>query len=195
MSMIPHTELDAITKSARCLFDQTAVETGLNKLASDIEQQLAKQDPIFLCVVIGGIITMGRLLPKLHFPLQLDYIHVSRYADKATGSSQLQWKAQPTTPLYNRQVVIVDDILDGGLTMAAIKQYCSEAGAHTVYSAVLVDKPEGRDPNGISSPDFSALTVGNEWLIGSGMDYKGYLRNLDGIYALDPEIIDQFYVS
>ena len=193
MASIDHAELHAITQSARCLFDKPAIEAGLDRLAASIQETLADKDPIFLCVVIGGIITMGRLLPKLHFPLQLDYIHVSRYADKASGSNTLKWKAKPSLNLENRHVVIVDDILDGGITMSSIQNYCDAQGAKKTYSAVLVDKPEGRAPEGTAQPDFAALTVGNEWLIGAGMDYKGYLRNLDGIYALDPDTIKQFY--
>jgi hypoxanthine phosphoribosyltransferase len=195
MTSIDHTELRTITDSARCLFDKDAVEAGLDKLATSMQTSLADKDPIFLCVVIGGIITMGRLLPKLHFPLQLDYIHVSRYADKASGSHTLAWKAKPSLDLANRHVVIVDDILDGGITMSSIQAYCDAQGAEKTYSAVLVNKPEGRHPEGTAHPDFAALTVGKEWLIGSGMDYKGYLRNLDGIYALDPDTIEQFYSS
>lgn len=196
MARVDPSELRTLIGSAHCLFDKATIEAGLDRLAESIQEFLADKDPIFLCVVIGGITTMGRLLPKLDFPLQLDYIHVSRYAEKASAADTLEWKAKPSLDLTNRHVVIVDDILDSGITMSAIQDYCRTEGACQTYSAVLVDKPAGRDPAGIAQPDFSALTVAdNMWLIGAGMDYKGYLRNLDSIYALDPSTMQQFYAT
>ncbi|MBT4884822.1 MAG: hypoxanthine-guanine phosphoribosyltransferase [Legionellales bacterium] len=192
--MLHKDHLTDIVNNATCLYNEAEVEEALEKMAKAISEDLADKNPVFLCVVIGGIITMGRLLPKIEFPLQLDYIHVSRYGDKADGSN-LDWKAKPSCDLNGRNVVIVDDVLDGGMTLRAIKQFCEEANCNEVYTAVLADKPSGRHPNGVQKPDYSGLTLGDHWVIGSGMDYKGYLRNLNGIYALSPETIKKVYSS
>jgi len=89
--------------------------------------------------------------------------------------------------LKDRAVLIVDDILDGGLTLSAIVDYCRAQGARSVLTAVLVDKLNARLPDGLHSADFCGLHVDNHYVFGYGMDYKGYLRNAPGIYMVAPE--------
>ena len=93
---------------------------------------------------------------------------------------------KPTTPLSGRSVLIIDDVLDEGITLAAIKDYCLEQGAIEAYTAVLVDKLLDHDKP--IHADFVGLTVENHYLFGYGMDYKGYLRNAAGIYACNGDV-------
>ncbi len=113
-------------------------------------------------------------------------MHATRYQNTTSGK-ELTWKSKPEMSLKGRTIVIVDDILDGGLTLAAVKSYCENAGAGSVYTAVLVDKVDARVEGGLKQPDFSALTVDNHYVFGYGMDYKGYLRNAPGIYRVAAE--------
>ena len=177
-----------VFRTAKCIYNQSEVDSALDQMATMVSYELSEADPIFLCVVIGGIIPMGCLLPRLDFPLTVDYVHASRYGDNFVGK-EIKWIAKPRSSLKDRVVVIVDDILDGGLTLEAIKAYCEEEGAKQVYTAVLVDKTDARLPGGTKSADFTGLTVGNEFLFGFGLDYKGYLRNAPGIYAVSSEFI------
>jgi len=84
-------------------------------------------------------------------------------------------------------VVIVDDILDTGLTLQAVVDSCLAEGADKIYCAVLVDKMGARKPNGLVAADFVGLRVDNYYVFGYGLDYKEYLRNAPGIYAVAPE--------
>lgn len=154
----------------------------MDKMAQNMTQVLATTNPLFLCVVIGGIVTLGNLLPRLYFPLEVDYIHATRYRNALEGG-QLQWRAEPHCSLEGRTVVIVDDILDTGLTLVEIIKYCKNKHADKVYSAVLVDKKVSRQKSGLLTADFTGLSVPNLYVYGYGMDYKGYLRNVAGIYA------------
>jgi hypoxanthine phosphoribosyltransferase len=172
---------------AERLYSKHEVESAFDQMADKIRAKLANTNPIFLCVVIGGIIPMGNLLPRLDFPLEVDYIHVTRYKGTTKGSNSLHWKAEPSCSLQNRTVVVVDDILDGGLTLARIVEYCKIKGANAVYSAVLVDKLKIREPGGMEKADFSGLKVDNRYVFGYGMDYKEYLRNAPGIFAVTTE--------
>jgi hypoxanthine phosphoribosyltransferase len=158
-----------------------AVEKALDHIADAITSRLAEHNPLILCVLTGGIVPVGHLLTRLTFPLQLDYIHATRY-DNQTHGGKLDWVARPTTPLTGRVVLVVDDILDEGITLAALLDYCRNAGAAEVLSAVLVrkDRPRQIDFN----PDFVGLEISDRYVFGYGMDYHGYWRNASGIYAV-----------
>lgn len=180
MSVTPE-QADHVYREADCLFDQQAVDNAFNKLASEITEQLAETNPLVLAVMTGGIIPAGILLPKLPFPLELDYVHATRYRGETAGGT-LHWIAHPSTPLKDRTVLLVDDILDEGITLAEIVKACFNEGAKAVYTAVLVNKIHDRKAD--IRADFVGLDVEDRYLFGYGMDYKNYLRNAAGIYAV-----------
>lgn len=173
-------EINQVQQDAILLHSQAEVETALDTMAQAITAELAASNPLLLCVINGGIPVTGQLLTRLQFPLTLDSIHASRYRG-ATSGNEIHWLFTPTTPLKDRTVLIVDDILDEGITLKAIIEWCKQHQAEAVYSAVLADKNLG-----VEKPvkaDFVGLNVANHYLFGYGMDYKGYLRNAAGIYA------------
>ena len=173
-------EIERVQKNAQLLHTEAEVEAALDVMAEKINASLARHNPIVLCVVNGGIVIAGKLMTKLNFPLTLDSINVSRYGHKTNGS-KLNWLQKPASSLQDRTVLIIDDILDEGITLKAIYQYCQEQGASQIYSAVLVEKQLNKVKP--IQADFVGLSVANHYLYGYGMDYKGYLRNEAGIYA------------
>jgi len=173
-------EIAIVKQQALLLHNAEEVEAALDSMAKAITDKLQHSNPLVLCVINGGIIATGKLLPRLDFPLNLDSVHASRYRN-ATSGSDIHWLFKPTTPLAGRTVLIVDDILDEGHTLHAIVEYCREQGASAVYTAALFDKYlQVTKP---IDPDFIGLTVANHYLFGYGMDYKGYLRNAPGVFA------------
>ena len=179
-------DIEAVYRQAKCVYHSKDVETALDRMAADIHAELASKNPILLCVMIGGLVPVGNLLHRLDFPLELDYVHATRYRG-ATRGGELIWHAKPQKPLQGRNVIVVDDILDGGLTLAAVLDFCQQQGASKTYSAVLVDKQLARLPGGVAKADFTGLTVDDHYVFGYGMDYKDYLRNAPGIYEVAPE--------
>jgi len=173
-------EIEQVQKNAQLLHSEEEVEAAIDVMAEKINASLASLNPIILCVMNGGIVTAGKLMTKLNFPLTLDAINVSRYGNETRGST-INWLQKPGSDLKNRAILIIDDILDEGLTLEAIYQYCQEQGANQVYSAVLIDKQINK-PKPVQA-DFIGLSVADHYLYGYGMDYKGYLRNAAGIYA------------
>ncbi len=171
-----------VLENADQLFSQAEVEQALDRLALDIGRSLGDQDPLLLCVMTGGLVPAGELFTRLDFPVQLDYLHATRYQG-TVGGSELKWITEPSQSLKGRTVLVVDDILDEGLTLAAILDYCSEQGARAVYSAVLIEKIHERKTDGLQA-DFVGLRVEDRYVFGYGMDYHGYLRNVKGIYAV-----------
>jgi hypoxanthine phosphoribosyltransferase len=174
-----------VFERSSCLYTKTQVEAALDRMAEQINEVLSDKNPILLCVMIGGLVPVGNLLPRLDFPMELHYVHATRYRGE-TKAGELHWKANPTFNLQERSVLVVDDILDGGATLSAIIDYCKSAGAKEVFTAVLVDKHHTRDAGGLAKADFTGLEVDDHYIFGYGMDYKEYLRNAPGIYVVDP---------
>ncbi len=173
-------EIKYIQKTADLLFSEQEVEDALDKMAAQINGLLAELNPLVLCVMNGGIVVAGKLITRLTFPLTIDAINASRYHNQTAGGS-IKWVLKPSTPLKDRTILIIDDILDEGITLAAIRDYLLEQGVMAIYIAVLMDKNLGH--NKPIAADFIGLNVENRYLFGYGMDYKGYLRNAPGIYA------------
>ncbi len=183
--MLPE-NIKEVYQRATCLYRRVEVELAIDAMASEIHKIIANENPVLLCVMIGGLVPMGSLLLRLDFPLELHYVHATRYRGETKGG-HLQWKASPSFDIKGRTVLIVDDILDGGLTLAAIVDYCKEQGATRVLTAVLVDKEHTREPGGLKKADFRALQVEDRYIFGYGMDYKEYLRNAPGIFVVATE--------
>lgn len=182
MTSITPQEAQAVADEADVLYTPQQVDRALDNMAAAITGVLAERNPIVLTVMTGGLIFAGRLLPRLLFPLQVDYLHATRYRG-ATSGGELQWIAHPSLTLKDRCVLVLDDILDEGLTLEAIVQACRNEGASEVYSAVLVKKRHDRCLETVAA-DFVGLEVEDRYVFGCGMDYHGYLRNLPGIYAV-----------
>lgn len=174
-------EYRQLLAEADCLYTAEQVNAALDKMAAAITEKLFNRNPLVLCVLTGAIIPTGYLLTRLNFPLQLDYLHVTRYHDNVSGG-RLDWLSEQNYPLQGRDILIVDDILDEGVTLQAIVEHCENAGAASVSSAVLVEKCHNRK-TGVKA-DFVGVQTEDRYLFGYGMDYKGYLRNADGIFAV-----------
>jgi len=174
-------QADKALREADCLFTHAQVQEALDTMAQAITTKLENQNPLVLCVMTGGIIPAGHLLTRLKFPLQIDYIHATRYRGETKGS-HLQWLVRPTHSLHGRQVLIVDDIYDEGVTLSEIVEYCWAEGASEVFIAVLINKLH--DHKHPLKVDFVGMETPDRYLFGYGMDYKDYLRNAPGIYAV-----------
>lgn len=175
-------EVQRVAGEADCLFTREQVETALDRMATEITRDLRNRDPLLLCVMLGGMLPAAKLIERLQFPFQYDYLHATRYRGGVRGGS-LYWLTRPSVAVRDRCVLVVDDILDEGLTLQAIVDYLGEEGAAEVRSAALVTKLHDRRPADVRV-DYSGLEVPDRYVFGYGMDYKGYLRSAAGIYAL-----------
>jgi len=175
-------ELRALLSTCECLVSPEAMQSAYVRLAAEINTTLAGRLPVVMPLMNGGLVSAGRILPRLDFPLELSYLHATRYRG-ATRGGALKWLAQPDMPLVDRDVLLVDDILDEGRTLQAVRHWCLEAGAARVWIAVATDKRHDRKVPGLCA-DFIGVTVPDRYIFGEGMDYHGYFRNLPGIHAL-----------
>ena len=176
-------KIQTVLQKAECLYNFKQLEQALDQMAGDITKKLQHENPLILCVMIGALIPTGHLLTRLQFPLEVDYIHVTRYRSTTRGGD-LHWLVEPRQSLEGRTVLVVDDIMDGGLTLSAIIDYCRQAKCKNVYTAVMVSKKRVREPGVNFEPDFVGVETEDKYLFGFGLDYEEYLRNVPGIYAV-----------
>ena len=177
-------EAREILAGAELVYSAKTVAAAVSRVASEITEKLGDSNPLLLCVMSGGVPFAGQLMTQLQFPLDFDYMHVTRYGQETSGGA-LSWRSAPWTPVKGRTVLILDDILDEGLTLAAIVERMKELGATACYTAVATDKLNGKQKP--IKADFVALTVPDRFVFGYGMDVRGKWRNLPAIYAMKEE--------
>lgn len=162
-----------------CSAEESAL--AVRRVAGEIGKRLGNANPLVLSVMGGAVVFTGQLLPQLDFPLDFDYLHVTRYGNVTTGG-ELEWIVKPRSAVAGRVVLVVDDILDEGVTMAEIVAHLRAQGASEVLCAVFADKDLGRAKPLVA--DFVGVRLPNRYVFGFGMDVKGAWRNLPAVYAV-----------
>jgi hypoxanthine phosphoribosyltransferase len=178
-ALLEHAELVTSPEQVQDAVHRVAVE--LNRRFGDPDEQAF---PLVLGVMGGAVVFTGNVLPLLDFPLEFDYIHVTRYGDEDQGG-QVVWKVIPRQSVEGKTIIVLDDILDEGETLAHVKQRLLAMGAKEVIVAVFADKDLGRKKP--IEADIVGLTIPNRFVVGFGMDVYGYWRNLPGLWAISPE--------
>ena len=175
----------ALLADAELIHDEAAVQQAVDKVAQQLNRRFNDNDsppfPLVLGVMGGAVVFCGQLLTRLHFPLEFDYMHVTRYGGAEQGG-KIEWKVIPRSNVQGRTVIVLDDILDEGETLAHVKQRLLEMGAAEVVLAVFADKDIGRKKP--VKADYTGLRLPNKFVVGYGMDAYGYWRNLPGIWAV-----------
>lgn len=180
--MSRYEEAQQVLREADCLHDAAAISAAYDRLAADIQRDYAGRNPLLLCVMIGGFIPAAEIVKRLSFEFEMDYLHATRYRGATTGA-ELVWKAHPDIAVNGREVLVIDDILDEGHTLAAILRSLKEQGAARVRCAVLSEKLHARKAPDVKA-DYVGVTVEDRYVFGCGMDYKSYHRQLPAIYAV-----------
>lgn len=182
--MLSNSEAREVLRQAELICSADQVQAAVARVAQQVNAQFADTHPLVLSVMGGAVVFTGQLLPQLDFPLDFDYVHVSRYGNEKQGG-KLHWKVEPRENVAGRVVLVVDDILDEGETLAAIRQRVLQLGAAKFYSAVFADKQTGK-PKAMRA-DFTGLELPDRFVFGYGMDIHGAWRNLPAIYAMREE--------
>lgn len=179
--MLNPTEAWSILNNAELIYSADDVNTAITRIAISLTADYMDKNPLIITVMNGGMMFAGQLLPLLRFPLDCDYIHASRYGN-GTHGTELTWIAMPRESVTGRHVLLLDDILDEGYTLAAIKEKLAAQGATQVSCAVLTNKNIGKTKP--IQADYVGLHLPNRYVFGCGMDISGAWRNLPAIYAL-----------
>ncbi len=178
----------ALIADAELLFDEAAVQKAVDQVAQRLNQRFDSDEgvafPLVLGVMGGAVVFCGQLLTRLTFPLEFDYMHVTRYGSQDQGG-KIEWKVIPRSNVQGRTVIVLDDILDEGETLAHVKERLLDMGASEVVLAVFADKDIGKKKP--VTADYVGLNLPNKFVVGYGMDAYGYWRNLPGIWAIKTE--------
>lgn len=174
-------EARALLERADVVCTAEEVREALVRLAGEIAAELGDEYPLVLAIMGGATVFAGQLLPLLAFPLEFGAIAVTRYGNTTRGA-EVDWRLAPGEDVRGRTVLVLDDILDEGITLAAVRDRLAQLGARRVLTAVLADKDLGR-PKPVA-PDFVGVRVPDRYVFGFGMDAYGMWRNLPAIYAL-----------
>jgi hypoxanthine phosphoribosyltransferase len=173
---------DALAR-ADLVHDHATLTRAIGHIASAIDAALAGESATFLTVMQGALVFAGQLATSIKAPLVFDYVHATRYRGETSGG-ELVWIKRPATALAGRTVLLVDDILDEGHTLRAIREWCIAEGARRTLVAVLCEKRHARRAAGIAA-DFCGVEVPDRYVFGYGMDFHEQGRNLPAIYAVD----------
>ena len=179
--MLDATDTWRVLDEAELVCDASEVDAAVKRVAEEVTRKVGNSVPLVLSVMGGGVVFTGQLLPLLRFPLEFDYVHVTRYRGATTGG-EIEWIVKPRTDVSGRTVLVIDDILDEGHTLAEIRAWLLENGARSVYTAVFADK-DLKMAKPVTA-DFVGVTVPDSYVFGFGMDVHDAWRNLPAVYAL-----------
>lgn len=167
--------------ASEVLVSQAQIDQAISRLAEQISADLAEKNPLLLCVMMGALPFTGALMSKLRFPLDVDYLHASRYGENTVGTT-LAWRAFPQQPVQGRVVLVVDDILDEGVTLAAVRDRLLQMGAAEVKIVAFAEKQNNKQKP--VKADYLGVSLPDRFVFGFGMDVQGAWRNLPEIYAV-----------
>ena len=167
---------------AECLHESAELAVAITRIGAGITETLRGERAVFLTVMNGGLFFAAPLALAIEADLEFDYVHASRYRGDTVGRD-VEWVHRPQVNLEGRTVILVDDILDEGYTLSALRDWCAAKGARRVLIAVLCVKRHARRVPGLAA-DFVGVEVPDRYVFGYGLDYYGQGRNLPAIYAV-----------
>lgn len=161
---------------------QEQILAAVDKVAEQINRDLADENPIFICVLNGAFIFAADLYRRISFPSQMTFMRMKSYEGIETTGT-VKTIASLHESVVGRTVVIVEDIVDSGYTMQRVIAQLQDLGAKTVKVAVLLNKPNARKVDGLNI-DYCCLEIPNDFIVGYGLDYNEEGRNLPDIYVV-----------
>jgi len=175
--------LREILENSTLIADKREVEAAVEFLGEAVNAHYGDREIILLIVMTGAVMPAAWVAAKLKMPVQMDFVHATRYAGQTEGG-EIEFRVPPRLNLEGHDVLIIDDIYDIGLTLQMIEGYCESRGANSVNSAVLVRKIHDRETTG-TLPRFIGMEVEDKYIFGCGMDVYENWRHLDEIRALE----------
>ena len=159
------------------------IAATVNRLASEISRDYHDKNPLLLSILKGSFMFLADLLRELAFPLEIDFITVSSYGAGTETSGNIRLVHEPRCPLEGRHVLVIEDIIDSGLTTSFIRDYAKKQKVASVKLCALLDKPERRQ---VHVPiDYLGVKVTNKFLVGYGLDCAEKYRNLPEVFVLE----------
>lgn len=173
----------------KVLFSKEDIQAATDRLAKQLSDEYRDKRPLIISVLTGAVLFTVDMIEKMDIMAQLDFIDISTYYGGAQSTGKLTLIHDLTTDVKGRNVLIMEDIVDSGHTLKFLVNLLKERGAKSIKTATMMDKPEGRQYD--VTVDYYGVRVPNEFLVGYGLDYKGYYRNLPYIGILKPSVYQE----
>ncbi len=175
---------------AKVLFSQEELQTRIRELGAQLSEDYRGKTPTMVCILKGAIMFYTDLVRSMDIPLTMDFMAVSSYGNSTKSSGEVEIRKDLSTSIEGKHVVIVEDIVDSGFTLTYLTRLLNTRGAKSIKLCTLLDKPSRRAPGITLRADYSGFAVGNEFVVGYGLDYAELYRNLPYIGVLKPEIYE-----
>ena len=172
----------------RVLLTEAQLQKRVREMAAEISRDYADKNPTMVCILKGAIMFYTDLLRNMPIPLSMDFMAVSSYGNKTKSSGEVEIRKDLSTSIEGKHVIIVEDIVDSGFTLSYLTRMLASRGAASIKLATLLDKPSRRAPGITLKSDFSGFEVGDEFVVGYGLDYAEFYRNLPYIGVLKSEV-------
>jgi len=171
-------------KTFRLSIPESEILAAVRKVAEDINRDIAGKNPLFICVLNGAFMFAGDLMKNVNIPCEITFVKLSSYEGLYTTGS-VKEVIGLSESVVGRNVVIVEDIVDTGITMERILSSLRAKGANEIKVATFLQKPDALQRD--ITVDYVAMKIPNDFIVGYGLDYDGYGRNLKDIYTVVPE--------
>lgn len=170
----------------RVLFSEEELHRRVAEIAAEIDRDYAGREPLLVSVLRGSFVFMADLVRQIHLPCTVDFMAVSSYGAGTASSGQVRIIKDLSEHIEGRDVIVVEDILDSGNTLSYLREILRQRGPASLKIVTLLDKPERRTAP--IAPDYFGFTVPDEFVVGYGLDYDEYYRNLPYVGVLKPEV-------
>jgi len=173
------------------LLSEEQLQTRVRELGAQISKDYAGKNPTMVCILKGAVMFYTDLLRAIDIPLTMDFMAVSSYGNSTKSSGEVEIRKDLSTSIENKHVIIVEDIVDSGFTLSYLTRMLQSRGAASIKLCTLLDKPSRRAPGIDLKADYSGFEVGNEFVVGYGLDYAELYCNLPYIGVLKPEVYEK----
>ncbi|EPZ53177.1 MULTISPECIES: hypoxanthine phosphoribosyltransferase [Alicyclobacillus] len=175
-----HPDLESI------LFDEETIQSKVRELGQQLTEDYRGKNPLFICILKGATLFMADLVKRVEVPMEMDFMAISSYGTSSKSSGVVRILKDLDRSIEGRHVVIVEDIVDTGLTLKYLRETLMHRHAASVKIVSLFDKPSGRKVD--IAPDYYGFTVPNAFIVGYGLDYAEQYRNLPVVGVLKSDI-------
>ena len=172
----------------KIMIDEQTIQTRIVEVAKQLDKVYAGKNPVVVCILKGSVVFFADLIRNLETHVELDFMSVSSYGAGTTSSGQIKIKQDLVTDIKGRDVLIVEDIIDSGNTLYALKKMLIERQPSSINIVTLLDKPERRVVP--MEPDYTCFVIEDEFVIGYGLDYAEKYRNLPYVAVLKRSVYE-----
>ena len=175
---------------AKVLLSEEQIQNRVREMGAQIARDYEGKNPAMVCILKGAVMFYTDLLRAIPIKLTMDFMAVSSYGKHTKSSGEVEIRKDLSTSIENRHVIIVEDIIDSGFTLTYLTRMLAARGAASIKVCTLLDKPSRRAPGITLKSDYSGFVVGDEFVVGYGLDYAEAYRNLPYIGVLKPEVYE-----